>query len=578
MNCETGTTPDRAHLMLTVLGRGASPTTYTLGDREAEATLAPVALFDLLADQDRPDRVLAVCTPEAKQASFPKLKEALGTRCLVESVEVPRGDEQDHIDKFLANVTAEIRDNVELTVDVTHGFRHFSFLTYVAVLYLSALRGVTVRGAYYGLLGDSTSPFLDLRPLLDLPRWIHALEVLQETGSAIPMAEILDERPDQSARDNARALRRLSKAYLSGLPLELGQQAGNLVNQRQRPLRRLLRQQHRLPLAKSLVRKLVGELEPLALDGSLAGNGWKRQIGVSRGELERQVQVINRLLAHDNYAVALGLMREWTVSWVVSRRTPDGDWLGSDRSAAERMLHAISSVSVGHDNDLSEMLTGEQVGLGGFWKHLTEVRNAYAHHGMRPRDLVGDAQFVSTRKRVVNYWKKTLSCLPDFPVSLGGSPHGRILVSPIGRRPGVLFSALHVCRADGDDPALCLVVCSRETKGLIAEACERAKYDGRVQHLMLDDAYGGVVEVERLAKGARGSLIGATELFVNVTGGTTLMGLAAERLAETARRLACPVRRFGLVDRRGPEQQDAAPYQVGEPFWLDTDEANAHRD
>ena len=56
---------------------------------------------------------------------------------------------------------------------------------------------------------------------------------------------------------------------------------------------------------------------------------------------------------------------------------------------------------------------------------------------------------------------------------------------------------------------------------------------------------------------------------MNVTGGTTLMGLAAETLASTARRLACPVRRFGLIDRRSPDRQMADPYQPGEPFWLD---------
>lgn len=47
------------------------------------------------------------------------------------------------------------------------------------------------------------------------------------------------------------------------------------------------------------------------------------------------------------------------------------------------------------------------------------------------------------------------------------------------------------------------------------------------------------------------------------------MGLAAEALASTARRLARPVRRFGLIDRRPPDQQMDDPYQTGEPFWLD---------
>jgi hypothetical protein len=56
---------------------------------------------------------------------------------------------------------------------------------------------------------------------------------------------------------------------------------------------------------------------------------------------------------------------------------------------------------------------------------------------------------------------------------------------------------------------------------------------------------------------------------VNITGGTTLMGLTAEKLASKARELPCEVRRLGLIDSRPPEQQRTDPYQEGEPLWLD---------
>ena len=70
--------------------------------------------------------------------------------------------------------------------------------------------------------------------------------------------------------------------------------------------------------------------------------------------------------------------------------------------------------------------------------------------------------------------------------------------------------------------------------------------------------------------GSGGDAGAAEEVLVNVTGGTTLMGLAAEALANAARDLARPaVRRFGPADRRPPAEPDADPYRVGEPFWLD---------
>ena len=81
--------PVRTHLLLTVLGRDPTPARYTLGAGEREARLAPIALFDLLPERDRPDRILALCTPEAKRDSWPLLEDALSIRCPVEAVDVP---------------------------------------------------------------------------------------------------------------------------------------------------------------------------------------------------------------------------------------------------------------------------------------------------------------------------------------------------------------------------------------------------------------------------------------------------------------------------------------------------------
>ena len=575
--------PAREHLLLTVLGRDPSAARYTLGDRESKVRLAPIALYDLLPEEDRPDRILALCTPEARRDSWPLLEDALGTRCPIEAVEIPSGDTQSDIDTFLETVIGAVAGRVDLTVDVTHGFRHFSFLTYISVLYLAALRGVRIRGAYYGMLNrNAPSPFLDLRPLLELPRWVHALEVLRETGSTLPMARILEDGPSsQPARDNARDLLHLSEAYLSGLPLEFGWQARNVREHRRRPLRKLLRDDHHLPLADKVVEQIAQILEPFALDGLPTGAGWKKQIRISGRELERQARMIDGLLARDSYATALRLMREWVVSWVIHRRTPGDGWLDRDaRSAAEGLLHAIKAI--GSDRDLGDALTEDQRALGRLWADLAEVRNAYAHQGMRGDDLVRDEKLKSTRGRVLGFWKDSLRSCPAISLSLGESPGGRVLVSPIGLRPGVLFSALHACRADGDggEPALCLVVCSRETRGMIAEVLERAEFAGKVEPLLLEDAFGGgAAKIKRLAKEARRYFIGATEVLVNVTGGTTLMGLAVEELAATAWSLACPVRRFGLIDRRPPERQDAEPYRTGEPFWLDSGgEDDADRD
>ena len=222
---------------------------------------------------------------------------------------IAAGNSQEDVGTFLEHVTEAISERVDLTVDVTHGFRHFSFLTYIAVIYLTALHDVRIRGAYYGMLNKhpNPSPFLDLRPLLDLPRWVYALEVLRDTGSTLPMARILrDGRDSQPAHDNAGDLTALSEAYLSGLPLELGWQAWNIRKSRRRPLRKLLRDDHRLPLADKLVEELAEVLAPFALADPPAGAGWKREVGISTPELRRQVGIIDGLLEHGSLALPAG--------------------------------------------------------------------------------------------------------------------------------------------------------------------------------------------------------------------------------------------------------------------------------
>ncbi len=566
------------HLLLTVLGTNVEMTCYALGDRNAEAQLAPIALLDLLPQAEIPDHVLAVCTPEAKEKSWPELRRVLSAKCHVKLLEVSNGNVREDVNSYLAQLSETFTKyrNVDLTVDVTHGYRHLSFLTYMAVLYMAALRGVRVRGAYYGMLNrNGPSPFLNLRPLLKLPHWLHALEVLRDTGSAVPIAEILSDGPQGSfPRDIARELTQFSEAYLSGLPLELGWQARTVREKRLRPLRGLLRDDHHLPLAAEFVEQLAEILEPFALiEKPVSGGGWKRNVKLSESELKRQARIIDNLLLRENFATALGLMNEWTVSWVIWRQGHETEWLDYKpvRRRAGSLLGAIEAV--GRDRELRDVLTEEQRSLADYWGRLSELRNAYAHHGMRRRDLGRDKTFVEDIHAVRCFWKGTLSSCPDFPLSLGEST-GRVLVSPIGRSPGVLFSALHACRTDGNggEPALCVVICSHETRGLVAEVSRRVGYTDAIATLCLKDPYGGRPEIERLVKAARRHFIGADDVFVNVTGGTTLMGLAAEALANEARKLACPVRRFGLIDCRLPQQQNADPYQTGEPFWLDAAE------
>jgi CRISPR-associated DxTHG motif protein len=576
MTAEPGeqSSPVGSHYLLTVLGRAPRPANYALHGGTVQALMAPLALLDLLPPEQRPSTVVALCTDEAKAESLPLLQDKLPKSCRVIPVEVPSGHSQADINSFLTKATAAIPPDeagpVRISLDVTHGFRHFSFLTYIAGLYLVGLRDIELAGAWYGLLQEGESPFLDLRPLLELPRWIHALQVLRDTGSALPLAESLQAGlNDKTATTIARELRQISECYLSALPLELGCQVGQFRSQRLKAMTSLVRNQHQLPLAKELVTGLDQLLLRFALDSSLKREGWKKTVPLTRDELQRQAILIDGLFLHQDEAMALGLLDEWTVSWALWCLDDTQHWLnfGSKRRRAGSQLGALAAAC--QKPALKALLTPEQKALGDFWHLLSNLRNGFHHHGMREEEIVGNPKTAVELSRVKTYWHDTLRACPRFSLRVGDGDGGALLVSPIGYRPGVLFSALLACRERiGADPAACLVICSSESADAISEAASQAGFSGPLSQLVLEDPFGGHQEFARLRREAQGAFLQAGEVLVNVTGGTTLMGMAAQELASLARTFARPIQRFGLIDRRPSDEQVADPYRAGEAFWL----------
>ncbi|MBX6751985.1 MAG: hypothetical protein IRY85_20385, partial [Micromonosporaceae bacterium] len=237
-------TPTREHVMLTSLGTNPSDAVYTLHGREHASNVAPAALYALLPEAERPDRMLVFCTKQAEEKSLPHLRRALdGQPCPIDVVRVSEKGSTQAVHEFLATLAASVPDDVDLTVDVTQGFRHQAFLTYTGVLYLTALKNVHLRAAYYGMLTESPSPFIDIGPIVELPRWFHALRVLRDTGNAHLVAQLVAESGPEAA-EVSRSLELVAEAHASGLPIELGYTAAQFLDHHVDNLRVLLRQRN----------------------------------------------------------------------------------------------------------------------------------------------------------------------------------------------------------------------------------------------------------------------------------------------------------------------------------------------
>ncbi len=579
------------HILLTALGKEQRSTLYELHGSSVEEPLAPLALLRLLPQDAKPNRVLALCTEGAKQATWETFANGVRqtSRIEAERLDIPDGKTADEICQIVETAAEKFPEGAELTLDVTQGLRHFPFVAYALALYLTSLRGIRLRGAYYGMLegfardSKGPRPIVDLRPLLELPEWFHAVRVFRDTGSTGPLGDLVSRlasvlrseaqsagnTPEShklatSAQTIGQHLDQFAFAYEAALPVELGKAATLLVGSLQQLPPQILR---RLPLSGGITTFVRAALNPTAFSSPPPFKGkWKTRVIIDDQELSRQAAMIDQYFARKQLPLATGLLREWVVSWVLHRQGSSGAWWSRDnRIRAEQQLGALAAAAA---SVLKSHLSDEQKAWAEFWHNLSELRNTLHHHGMREDSLEAPPQMV---ERIKEFWKCLKKNTVQLP-SLGGGK-GTLLVTAIGNRPGVLYSALSAAR-----PERLLVICSQQSAPMIDEAAQRAGFAGSSSRIVVNDPHGGFDEINRVREEGAQILFEADYITANLTGGTTLMGLMVQQLVEVGSRFNRPYRRLALIDRRPPGEQDAEPWVKSDFYWLDQPQGEGHAD
>jgi hypothetical protein len=165
----------------------------------------------------------------------------------------------------------------------------------------------------------------------------------------------------------------------------------------------------------------------------------------------------------------------------------------------------------------------------------------------------------------IEYIKKIWPKLRQWqaPPAFGGG-RGLLLITPLGKAQGVLYSALKLVAPDR-----CLVVCSEETKVTVDEAVKNAQWHGEIKYLVMENPHTGFDEFDRLKKQASMWLFQADKVHAGLTGGTSLMGALIGELSKFAERNYLKnVRKFVLIDKRSPNEQLEHPWVVGEQHYL----------
>ena len=579
-------------IFLTSLGLVFKEAIYLLpgGTYRRKAELAPVALLPWLVEVKgwTPDRILALVTEGAANKTWPVLrrglKETIGGPT-PRRVAIADGESSEQVRQIVDTIADEIPSGCEMVLDVTQGFRHFPFLLYAVALYLRSLKEVRICGAYYGMLEgrgseDHPAPILDLRPLLDLPDWFYAVRTFREAGSPVPMARLLElcshgsKRPERSPETRlVRTLHELAFDYGSGLPLELGltaEQVARVVGANLLP--------EELPLKDDLVQQVRASLGRFRLPGRPRKGEWKRSVVLDTEELRRQKKIIELCLERDQFPVAFGLMAEWLISLAIraqNRAPGDPHWL--DTQARQLARQRLNRLQAALKDKATTTLSPRQAALARVWESIRKARNALHHHGMEAKELkLAESRIRNARAAWQEQADDLLRAAPGLLAFGGGG--GRLLVSPLGLLPGVLFSALR-----NTSPDRLLVLGSPETLKRLPEAAGRAGYTGPSKEIRIRDPHAGFGELKRIRSEASEALVNADEVLANLTGGTTLMGIAVQRIVEESQRLGRPTRRFALLDRRPHADQEADPWVASNFHGLDAeteakDQGGAHAD
>ncbi len=540
--------------ILSAVGAGRlSKTTYDLDGQRCAGRFAVVAIAQIL--NLRGARASLLVTDLAERENLPGLAIELQAFVITPAaVRVPDGRTVAELEQIFLHIVETVQSDERVILDLTAGLRHLPFAYFAALTYLTAYKNVTIDAIYYGAyeLRDQESnvtPLLNVTSLFELTQWYHALQSAQETGSLGALQGLLHRqarRLGEERRQDARlnSLRKhvgvLASALMAGLPLEVGAHSRSLVTSLDAE-----GASHSPALALSLTR-----LATWANDWALPDPAPKPASRLTEEELERQLRLAEWYVGHDSLPAALLVLREWLISLLMLRSNHAETWLGHGvRQPFETRLNALQLRTT------AGIATPAEKTLDSLWQTITNARNNFAHAGMTPSPVA------TNKDNLRNVLQRCRALLNSDTVQQLPIPdQGHLLITPLGRSSGVLYTGLRLLQ-----PNYLVVVTSADVRSSVPDALDQAGYIGPHHVLVVDNPFTDFGAAKQfMTKEFQRRVVRFQNVIVNLTGGTTVLQYVADQLGQGAGELGVRVRRVALVDRRSPEEQRDSPYQLGE--------------
>lgn len=284
--------------------------------------------------------------------------------------DIPDGKNEAEFWQIYQKVVAKLDQGDEVILDITHGFRSLPVLTLLAASFLRSAKGVTIKHVLYGAneakIEDKT-PVFDLSPFLTMLDWASATNRFLETGDARklrPLVETKGSKPFNVHLNSAvKELDSLSQALATNRALRSGELAKSAQEKLLKAQQEDWEPRHE-PL-KLLLPRLADSLTLLSRDKE----------GSEEEQLKQSFGQVRWLLQNQQFEKALGLAREWMVSFAQLKRQESWHPIQNmKRKEEEDWLNACAKGGLTPD-DWRAFID--------VWKDLGNLRNDLMHFGFR---------------------------------------------------------------------------------------------------------------------------------------------------------------------------------------------------
>lgn len=298
----------------------------------------------------------------------PLVEQSFSSRGLASRVTlatIPFGRNQKEQVDILQKMAEIVEPGDVVTMDVSHGFRSLPMLGLVSALFLTQLKGVSIKGIYYGALEmteDGKTPVIRLDGLLHIARWLNAMGGFLKSGDYGIFAPLLG---DKAAADTLRQAAFFEKT------INIQQARGRLKKARQ----------------SFNALKTADPVFSLFADKLLDLTSWV-EIQHFAG---RQLATARNALSVGNYVRAAALAMESLISAQVARDGGDPGIYGNRKKAREEL-----NVEAWGARHMSPGCPSR------VYAELRELRNCLAH-GIRPdRNDFGQQKTLSSEESLLD--------------------------------------------------------------------------------------------------------------------------------------------------------------------------------